>query len=355
MSRLLSGCVAGAILGLALLLRSAPASADEAPNFKGQKITMLIGFAAGGGTDVSGRLLAPFLAKHLPGGPSIVVQNMPGAFGINAVNFMLNQTKPDGLVFSVGANSQVDPMNYRKAGHYDPTKFHYFGGIGRGGYAIIVNKEAEKRLHDTKQKPVVMGSVGGWPRAAMQITVWGVEFLGWNARWVTGYQGTNDLMLALDRGEIDMTATGNMFQLKELVKSGQFAILTQSGALENGKFVGRADLPGVPVFVDQVQGKISDPLAEKAFKYWSSITATDKFLALSPDTPPSIVDAYIKAFVAACQDPELMAMSEKLSDDFAPMSAQDITMLVQDLADTPPQVVDYLTKVFAKQGLKMSD
>jgi tripartite-type tricarboxylate transporter receptor subunit TctC len=355
MSRILSGCFLGAVASLALLLGPAPARPADTPDFKGQKITMLIGFAAGGGTDVSGRLLAPFLAKHLPGQPTIIVQNMPGAFGINAVNFMLNQTKPDGLVFSVGANSQVDPMNYRKAGHYDPTKFHYFGGIGRGGYAIVVSKDGEKRLHDLKQKPVVMGSVGGWPRAAMQITVWGVEFLGWNARWVTGYQGTNDLMIALDRGEIDMTATGNMFQLKQQVESGKFAILTQSGALVKGKFVGRADLPGVPVFTDQMAGKITDPLAVKAFKYWASITATDKFLALPPDTPKPIVDAYNQAFIAAAKDPELLAMSEKISDDFAPMSAQDMTMLVQDLADTPPQVVDYLTRIFAKQGLKMSE
>jgi tripartite-type tricarboxylate transporter receptor subunit TctC len=355
MSRILSGFILGAVASLALLLGPAPARSADTPNFKGQKITMLIGFAAGGGTDASGRLLAPFLARHLPGQPTIIVQNMPGAFGITSFNYLLTQTKPDGLVFTVGTNSQVDPMNYRKAGHYDPTKFHYFGGIGRGGYALVINSEAEKRLHDPMQKAVIMGSVGGWPRAAMQITVWGVEFLGWNARWVTGYQGTNDLMIALDRGEIDMTATGNMFQLKELVAAGRFRILNQSGALVNGKFVGRADLPGVPVFTDQMAGKITDPLAVKAFKYWASITATDKFLALPPDTPQPIVDAYTRAFIAAAKDPELLAMSEKISDDFAPMSAQDMTMLVQDLADTPPQVVDYLTKIFAKQGLKMGE
>jgi hypothetical protein len=269
---------------------------------------------------------------------------------------MVQQTKADGLTVAMGSSTQVDPINYRKAQVvYDPAKFFYVGGVGRGGNVVVISKAAEKRLLDRSQPPVVMGSIGGWPRSSMQVTAWGIAFLGWNARWVVGYPGTNDVIIALEQGEIDMTATGNMFQLKELVKSGQFAILTQSGALENGRFVGRADLPGVPVFVDQVQGKIGDPLAEKAFKYWASITATDKFLALPPNTPPAIVEAYTKAFIAACKDPELMAMSGKLSDDFAPMSAQDITLLVQDLADTPPQVVDYLTKVFAKQGLKMSD
>jgi tripartite-type tricarboxylate transporter receptor subunit TctC len=348
-----------ALAGLALcgiVAAAGPATAQEAVSFRNQKIAMIIGFATGGGTDATGRLLAPFLAKHLPGQPSMIVQNMPGAFGMTSFNFLLQQTKPDGLYVSMGANSQVDPVNYRKAAiNYDPRKFHYVGGIGRGGYALIINAEAEKRLYDKSARPVVMGSVGGWPRAAMQVTVWGIEFLGWNARWVTGYQGTNDLMLALDRGEIDMTSTGNIFQLNQLVDSGRFRILNQSGSLENGKFVGRPDLRGAPVFADVMAGKIKDPLGQRAFDYWIAINATDKFLALVPGTPAPIVEAYREAFAKAVRDPELLGMGQAISDEFAPMSHSDMEMLVNTLAETPPEVVDYLTRVLAKQGLKVAD
>src|SRR5438046_774879 len=80
-----------------------------------------------------------------------------------------------------------------------------------GGSVLIINKEAEQRLHDKRARPVVMGSPGGIPRSGMQMTVWGSEFLGWNTKWVIGYRGTSELMLALERGEIDMTSTANLF------------------------------------------------------------------------------------------------------------------------------------------------
>jgi tripartite-type tricarboxylate transporter receptor subunit TctC len=189
----------------------------------------------------------------------------------------------------------------------------------------------------------------------MQVTVWGIEFLGWNARWVTGYAGSNDLLLALDRGEVDMTATSNNVQLSKLVATGRFRILNQAGTLEHGKFVGRPDLKDVPVFIDQIEGKITDPLAEKAFKYWVSITATDKFLSLAPKTPAPIVAAYRDAFWKIMKDPEFVEHSSKLSDELTPMSHTDMELLINTLADTPPEVVSYLTTLLGKQGLKASE
>jgi tripartite-type tricarboxylate transporter receptor subunit TctC len=336
-----------------VLASHSAALAQNSFSLAGQRVTMLIGFATGGGTDIAGRAVAPFLAKHLPGQPSMIVRNMPGASGITAANYLVQQTQPDGMIVMMGTNGQVDPVNYRKLqSHYDPLKFVYIGGMGRGGYALVINSEAEKRLYDKSAKPVVMGSIGGWPRPAMQVTVWGIEFLGWNARWVTGYQGTNDLMLALDRGEIDMTSTGNLFQLSKMVEGGRFRILNQSGSLENGKFVGRPDLAGAPVFVDEMEGKLTDPLAQKAFKYWVSITSTDKFFALLQGTPAPIVEAYREAYSKAVKDPEFLAISKSISEEFEAMSYGDVELLIQALADTPPEVLDYLTKMFAKQGLK---
>lgn len=333
----------------------APSHAQE-PTFKGQTLTMLVGFAAGGGTDVAARLMATYFAKYLPGQPSMITRNMPGAFGMTAYNYILTQTKPDGSVVSMGANSQVDPVNYRKAPvKYDPRDFIYVGGLGRGGSALIINAEAEKRLNDATAKPVVMGSIGGWPRGGMQVTVWGIEFIGWNARWVTGYAGSNDLMIALERGEIDMTSTSNNVLLNKLIATGRFRILNQAGTLENGKFVGRPDLKDVPVFVDQIDGKIKDPIAEKAFKYWVSITATDKFLSLAPNTPAPIVTAYRDAFWSIMKDAEFIEQSSKLSEEVTPMSHQDMELLINTLADTPPEVVSYLTALFGKQGLKVSE
>jgi tripartite-type tricarboxylate transporter receptor subunit TctC len=343
-------------VGITILAGASCARAEEAVSLKGQTVNLIVGFASGGGTDAAARVLAPLLGRHLPGQPTVVVRNMPGAFGITAVNYLLNQTKPDGLTISMGSNSQVDPVNYRKAPlPYEPGTFRYFGGIGRGGYALVVNKNAEKRLSDRNAPPVIMGSIGGWPRAAMQVTVWGIEYLGWNARWVTGYQGTNPLMLALERGEIEMTSTGNLFQIGKLVESGSFRIVSQSGALQNGTFVGRPEFGSAPVFGDLMDGKINDPVAKRAFEYWVAMNATDKFLYLAPETPARIVDAYRKAFRDTVRDPEFAELGHRISDEFAPVSYEDIELLIRTLTRTPNEVVDYLTGVLAKQGLKVAN
>jgi tripartite-type tricarboxylate transporter receptor subunit TctC len=346
---------------LALLLLPAlflaPAARSEEPvSFKDKTITMIIGYAPGGGTDASGRVIAPFLSKHLPGQPTVVVRNMPGADGMTSLNYLVQQTKPDGLTVTMGSSTQVDPINYRKAQvQYDPAKFFYIGGVGRGGSVVMINREAEKRLLDRRAPPVVMGSIGGWPRSSMQVTAWGIAFLGWNARWVVGYQGTNDVILALEQGEVDMTSTGNMFQIQKLIETGKFSILNQSGSLENGKFVGRPDFPTAPVFSDQMDGKIPDKLGAQAFKYWINVNAMDKWVGLVPGTPAPIVAAYRDAYAKTSADPEFVELGRRISEDFGPMSSGDVELLVHALADTPPEVMDYLSAMLAKQGLKVGD
>src|SRR2546421_8731202 len=100
-------------LGFALALLAAGCSgaiAAEPASLKGKTVTMIVGFAAGGGTDLSGRLIASFLGKYLPGEPNVVTQNVPGAEGMNAMNFFALQVKPDGLTLTMGSGSVADPM-----------------------------------------------------------------------------------------------------------------------------------------------------------------------------------------------------------------------------------------------------
>ena len=99
----------------------------------------------------------------------------------------------------------------------------------------------------------------------MQMTAWGIGFLDWNARWVVGYRGTNDVMLALERGEVDMTATANLFQLQKLVETGKVKLLAQTGVLKNGVTVTRPEFPDVPTLATLLEGRIKDPLVTKAF------------------------------------------------------------------------------------------
>jgi hypothetical protein len=336
----------------ASLLGCGAAAAQESAPFQGKTVTMIVGFAAGGGTDAFGRLAATFLGTHLPGAPSVVVRNVPGAEGITAMNYLVQQVAPDGYTIAMGSSTTADPLNYRKPqSHFDPTTFGVVGGVGRGGSAILISKEAEPRLYDRRARPVVMGAPAGVPRSGMQMTAWGIEYLGWNAKWIIGYRGTNELMLALERGEIDMTSTANLFLLQKLIATGRFKILVQTGMLRNGAAGARPDFGAAPVLEKMLDGKLGDPVAAKAFEYWSSIAAMDKWLALPPKSPQATLDRYRDTYSRMVQEPEFIERGKKISDEFLPMSNREVETLINRLASTPPQAIEHISVLLRKQGL----
>src|SRR6185312_12942823 len=162
----------GRLLLLPFILVALPVTASTAAlcetSFRGKTITMLVGSQAGSGTDATGRAVARVLGKYLPGTPTVVVQNMPGANGVTAMNYFMLRTKPDGLTVFMGANSIVDPLTYRRANaQYDPTTIRIVGGIGRGGTLVFISREAEKRLTDKSAAPVMIGNQGALPNPGM--------------------------------------------------------------------------------------------------------------------------------------------------------------------------------------------
>ena len=342
------------LFGVALTGAVTAAAAAQDAVFKDKTVTMIIGSEPGGGTDASGRLIANFLGKYLPGGPSVVVRNMPGASGMSALNHFVQQTPRDGMTVIMGSASQVDPLTFRKANaQYDPAQLAYVGGVGRGGTVILISNDAEKRLYDKAAPPVIMGSNTAVPRQGMQVTMWSIEYLGWNAKWVVGYPGTNEVMLALERGEIDMTSTGNLFQIQKYTSTGKFKILNQSGSLESGKMVGRADFGNSPVFPNLMEGKIQDSTAQKSYEYWLAMNATDKWLALAPGTTPAMLATYRGSFTRMANDPEFTKQGRAMSEGFEPMSAQDVEQLVNTLVNIPNDAIEFTKVLMRKQGLRI--
>ena len=344
MKRLMLACAA------ALLAVGSAAAQDV--SFAGKSITMIIGYAPGGGTDTSGRLIAQYLAKYLPGSPNVVVENRPGADGVTAMNYFYQQVKPDGLTLTMASSTQGDPVVYKQPQvKYDPTKLEIIGGIGRGGSTVVIRKDAEERLLDKSKPPVIMGAVGGVPRSGMQTTAWGIDLLGWNAKWVVGYPGTNDLFVALERGEIDMTASSNLFQVAKLLETGKIKVLTQTGTLTDGKILPRTEFGDVPVFPNQVQGKAANPLQEKGFGYWYSLVMLDKWLALPPGTPEPVLKAYRDAFARMTRDAEFIEKGKKMSEDFEPQQGVDVEGLLKILGNTTPDALDYIKQMLKGQGI----
>jgi tripartite-type tricarboxylate transporter receptor subunit TctC len=319
----------------------------------GKTVTIIVGFAPGGGTDIVARLIGSGLSKYIPGNPSFIVKNVPGAEGMTSMNFIVQQVKPDGLTVLLGSASQADPMNFRSPNaKYDPAKFLFAGGIGRGGTFTVINAAAEKRLHDKKLEPVIIGSTAGIPRNGMQMSLWGIEYLGWNAKWVVGYPGTKAIMLALARNEVDMTATSNILEVADQMQNGKVKILTQSGALQDGAMVSRGDYGDAPLLSDLMKGKIKDnPVAEEAFKYWVNVIAVDKFLALPPGTPADVLAIYRAAYEKLMDDKDFLEQGKKISEDFTLLPPAEVERVITNLANTSDAALDYTKQLMRKQGV----
>lgn len=345
-----------AIVGLsACILLSAPASVlatgDMSVSFKGKTIVTVVPNTAGGSTDISARLVSKFLSKYLPGAPTAVVSNVPGGNGVAAMNFMVQQAKPDGLTLIMATNALADRIIHRAPqAHYDPTKFQIVGGIGIGDNVLVIRTDALARLQDKQARPVIMGAATGVPRSAMRMTIWGAEFLGWNAKWVLGYRGTPDLVLALERGEIDMTVLTTVELDKALTDSGKFAVLYKAGLARDAQPTGRTDVDNAPLFINAMEGKIKDPQIMAAYDYWRA-GSTFKWLALPPGTSDALREVYREAFLKATTDPEFIAQADVAMNGFVIISPDDTVQLVHTLAATSDDTLDAMDMLMRKQGL----
>jgi len=346
--------VAAAVIAGLLVLATAQAQ-DEA-SFRGKTVRMIVGSTPGGVTDVGARTVARLLGKYLPQNPTIVVQNMPAANGIAAANHFYQQVPPDGLTFLAGSSSQVTPdvVRTNPAVRYDPAKFAFIGGVQNAGTLLIVAKSAKDRLTNRTGQPVVMAQVGGTRTAAL-IAVLGAEYLGWNLRWVTGYQGTPQLVFALLKGEADMVDTAGIGAIEQLIKSGNFAPVLQTGVFADGKLRRREPFADVPLLSEVLDGKMTGA-ARRAFESWLKTVQIGKYYALPPNTPAHYRAAYRDAFTRMQSDPEWQQQAKAALDpDYVMMSAEETRQLVNDLVATAHEDLEFLNRLRNKYGLPSGD
>ncbi|HTI85335.1 MAG TPA: hypothetical protein VL966_01905 [Alphaproteobacteria bacterium] len=348
----LHGVALGFVGALALLAASVgrPAHAEDV-TFAGKSVNLTIGFAAGGGVDLYGRTLSKHLAQKLPGGPSVVVFNKPGAGGVVALNDWAMRAEPNGLNVTVGAQSQTDPdaLSRTKA-KFDPATFKIVGGLGAYSQGVFIRKEAVPRLTDKSAPPVVMGMVGSTLRGGTYQVLWGASFLGWNVKWVVGYQSTGEVRQALERGEIDMATFGATKDFDYIMKTGKVTVISQTGQVQDGKRVKRPILGDAPIFSDMVRDKIKEPEARSAFSYWEDVSQIGMWVALPAGTPDPIVATYVKAFEAATGDPVFQSEYAKIDPDSIKATKADIERQIGALAKVSPETLKYLEDALRRQG-----
>jgi hypothetical protein len=229
------------------------------------------------------------------------------------------------------------------------------GGVNLGGTDMIVRNEALPRLTAKGGASVTLGSIAGYPHIGMQMAPWGIKYLGWNARWVTGYGNNNDLAVAMERGEIDMTALGDdsFVHLPALLDKSKFTIIYQTGT-DSGKEPSEVPaLHNVPLFDKAMEGKVTDPVAKAAYDYWRDLSYLFKWIALPNGTPKPIVDVYREAFKKTVVDPGFVAASEKLTPGFTSIPVEELIATVHEVAGVQPESLGFMTQMLRDEGLNV--
>jgi len=345
----------GAILTLASLVfgvaTTEPANAQV--SFGGQTVQMVIASDAAGGTDLTGRLVAQFLRRYLPGEPQIVIRNMGAGGGkIRAANFMAQEAPADGTVIMQSDSTTLQPeIARRDVARYDPREFRVIGSINRGGSIVLVRKDAFARLNDPAARPVIVGAISG-TRAWQAMLVWGKEFLGWNLQWIPGYQGTSSLNRALLQGEIDAFSTNNIFLINELLDDDLIVLLTQEGQLTEDGYAPRGSYPDVAVFPLLLREADPPQIAWQGYLSVIGPSQVDKWLSLPPGTPDDILAAYRAAYMQVMEDPDFLELAHRqLSQELFIIPGERVEAMIDEIHSAPDEAVDYATDLRIQYGL----
>jgi len=318
------------------------ANADPVADFyKGKTVSMIVSSSPGGGYDTLARLVARYYPKHIPGGPQIVVRNMPGAGGIVATNHLFNVADRDGTV--VGAiqnNAPFEPLYGTKQANYDAQKFNWLGSPSvEVGLLTVWAKSPVKTLEQARETELRLGSSGANSTPSFYARLINAT-LGTKLRLVLGYRGQNDALLAMERGELDGYPSSFYNSLMAVrptwIPEKQVNLLLQYGADKEPA------IPDVPFVMDLIKDK--DDLA-----LWRVAVAPlgiGRPYLLPPGVPQERVAAMRAAFTATMKDPEFQAEQAKmrLGAD-TPRTGEQIAAMIAEAYKAPTALIDRLKKL----------
>jgi hypothetical protein len=189
----------------------------------------------------------------------------------------------------------------------------------------------------------------------MLMAAWGREYLGWNIRWVSGYPSpTSAIILALERGEIDITGFSTSGLTESLLDRNKYTIIYQTGSNRCTTPSALSVIAGIPLFATAIKGKIADPVAQKAFDYWCNGGSTLVWMALPPGTPAAIVDVYRAAYSKIAADPAFLEQGKRFSQDISAVSHESLTATVRAYGQIAPEVTGFMPQMLRRQGLVLN-
>lgn len=327
--------VAGAAL-LSVIALATPSLAQE-PNFGGRNVTMVIGFGPGGGYDQWGRIVARHIGKYLPGKPNVVPQNMPGGGSFNAANHIYSVAPKDGSVMAIVArDAPLGPIGGLAGARFDPLKLTWLGTpTTETNVCFMHNRAKVKTFNDLLHHEAIIGNTGAgtgtytYPKALNGL-------LGTKFKQISGFPSSSDVILAIDRGEVDGicesydSAYGkrpDWFD-KRIVN-----VLFQAGVEPN------PEVKNAPFLLDLIK----NPEHKLALEFLYAGQGIGRPFIAPPDMPPAVVKTLRAAFAATMKDPDFLADAKKLKLDVHPEDGQKLEDLIKHIYATPKNIVDQVS------------
>lgn len=335
-------CVASVLA--AFLIFSSPAF-SASPFYQGKTVRVTVGFSAGGGFDMWARAVARHIGRHIPGSPTVIVENLTGAGGLIQMNNLFKATKADGLTIGhVNGGLFLGQITGQPGYDFDPKKFIYIGSANKENTVIVLNSKtgidsAEK--WKTASTPVKLGGlvpgnfIDNIERAAKEV-------LGFPAQLISGYKGTADIRIAVESGELgggaaswDSAKTG----WKRSLESGEAKVVLQCVDKR------MKDLPNVPTM-----GEFAKTDEQKGLIKIIVIYANDysRPFAVPPGTPKDRVDILRKAFQETMKDAEFVAEINKMQMTLEPLDGEALTKAVVESASVDQAMREKLKAILFK-------
>lgn len=331
----LARLVATAVLAVAAI--AAPAAAqDPATFYKGRNVDILVASPPGGGFDAYARIIARHMVKHLPGPPNFVIKNMPGAGGRNATTFLADVAPRDGTVILANQPGALveQILGDPKQIFYEPLKFHYIGSAEAFTSLCLMRTDSPVKsyaeLHETE---AVFGGdqIGS---TTHDHTVMFAKLSKAKMKMISGYKGTSDLVLALQRKEIDGFcgyAWSSLFaRSPDLITKGTARIVNQLGLAAHDA----ATKAGVPMALDFVK----DPFDRRAMELFATVQEFGRPYLVHSAVPADRVAALRSAFDATMNDKEYIEEIDRAKLDNTPRTGQQVHELLRRVLEAPKDV-----------------
>jgi len=319
----------------ALAAMTAPAAA-QAPSLAGKNVQMIIGGGAGGGIDLWGRVVARHIGKHLPGKPTVVHQNMPGAGSFNAANHIYNVAPKDGTVMGLILGPAVlGPITGAPGARFDPTRITWLGTPTTETHVCIAYNSPQvkvKTLKDLYEQELIVASTGAGsgsysiPKALSAL-------LGMKFKIIGGFTAANAVFLAMERGEIDgycQNLSGVIETRPDWIAGKKVAILFQGGGAPN------PELKDVHFVNDLAR----TPEDRQTIEFLYAGSGIGRPFLAPPDMPADRAKMLRDAFSATMKDPDFIADAKKQKLDLDPKDGELLAALIKKIYATPKQIVD---------------